>query len=87
VSCAADRTQSVLNDLARRKSEFLDVNQGNKNEMSTILTRTPLSELIGYSSSLRSLASGQANFTMDLDGYDSTVSEQKQQLLQKSGQL
>ncbi len=74
VFCVADRTQFVLDDLARRHSQILDVQQGNRDNlqesMSTIITRTPLAELIGYSSTLRTLTSGQANFTLAIDGYE-----------------
>jgi len=74
VICIADRTQLVLDDLARRHSQILDVQQGNRDSlqesMSTIITRTPLAELIGYSSTLRTLTSGQANFTLAIDGYE-----------------
>ena len=41
--------------------------------MSTVITRTPLSELIGYSSTLRTVTSGQADFTLAIDGYEPTV--------------
>ena len=70
----ADRTNVVLDDLARRHSEIIDVQQGNSNglqeSMSTIITRTPLAELIGYSTALRTLTSGQASFTLSIDGYE-----------------
>ncbi|CAF0810458.1 unnamed protein product [Adineta steineri] len=72
--CVADRTQVVLEDLARRHSQIIDVQQGTsgsvQNSMSTIITRTPLAELIGYSSTLRTLTSGQADFTLAIDGYE-----------------
>ncbi len=73
--CVADRTQVVLDDLARRHSQIIDVQQGNtggglQETMSTIITRTPLAELIGYSSTLRTLTSGQADFTLEIDGYE-----------------
>lgn len=77
VVCVADRTQIVLDDLARRHSQILDVQQGNSSgggslqeSMSTIIARTPLSELIGYSSTLRTLTSGQADFILAIDGYE-----------------
>lgn len=77
VVCAADRTQLVLDDLARRHSQIIDVQQGNPNtvqdSMSTLITRTPLSELIGYSSTLRTLTSGQADFTLAIDGYEPVI--------------
>jgi len=69
----ADRTQIVLDDLARRHSQIIDVQQGNNNSMSTVITRTPLAELIGYSSTLRTLTSGQADFTLAIDGYEPVI--------------
>ncbi|CAF1533801.1 unnamed protein product [Rotaria sp. Silwood1] len=75
VICVADRTQVVLDDLARRHSQIIDVQQGISSgglqeSMSTVITRTPLAELIGYSSTLRTLTSGQADFTLAIDGYE-----------------
>ncbi|CAF3274321.1 unnamed protein product [Rotaria sp. Silwood2] len=74
VICVADRTQIVLDDLARRHSQIIDVQQGIsgglQESMSTLITRTPLAELIGYSSTLRTLTSGQADFTLAIDGYE-----------------
>lgn len=40
--------------------------------MSKLITRTPLAELIGYSSMLRTLTSGQADFTLSIAGYEPT---------------
>lgn len=64
----------MLDDLARRHSQIIDVQQGinggSLESMSTVVTRTPLAELIGYSSALRTLTSGQADFTLAIDGYE-----------------
>ncbi|CAF4397957.1 unnamed protein product, partial [Rotaria sordida] len=58
----------------RRHSQIIDVQQGIsgglQESMSNIITRTPLAELIGYSSTLRTLTSGQADFTFAIDGYE-----------------
>ena len=62
-----------MDDLARRHSQIIDVRQGSQDSMSTVITRTPLSELIGYSSTLRTVTSGQAYFTLAIDGYEPTV--------------
>ncbi|CAF4703311.1 unnamed protein product, partial [Rotaria socialis] len=74
VVCVADRTQVVLDDLARRHSQIIDVQQGIRDDlqesMNTVVTRTPLAELIGYSSTLRTITSGQADFTLAIDGYE-----------------
>jgi elongation factor G len=52
----------------------MDVQQGNADDgqqtMSTIVTRTPLANLIGYSSTLRTITSGQGDFTLAIDGYE-----------------
>ena len=72
--CAADRTQLVLDDLAKRHSQIIDVQHGilgdAQSSMSVVITRTPLSQLIGYSSTLRTLTSGQADFTLAIAGYE-----------------
>jgi len=68
----------VLDDLHRRRFslQFLDERHGNK----VILGTAPLSELMGYSTALRTVSSGMGTFSMQFDHYqlvNNPMEEQK----------
>ncbi|KAL4238997.1 G elongation factor [Mactra antiquata] len=54
-------------DILRRRGEILHVSSINNERIISCLA--PLAELVGYSSNLRSLSSGTASFTMELNNY------------------
>ncbi|CAH0594497.1 unnamed protein product [Chrysodeixis includens] len=62
VLCPDTHSARVLADLARRRAQIQDIHVRHNNKVIQCLA--PLSELLGYSSSLRSLSSGLAAFTM-----------------------
>ena len=56
----------VLSDLTvKRRAIIQDVANVNNGEFSAILGHVPLSTMLGYASSIRSLSQGQGNFTME----------------------
>ncbi|XP_018570990.1 ribosome-releasing factor 2, mitochondrial [Anoplophora glabripennis] len=57
----------VLADLSRRRSVIKDVTMRGKSK--AVLADTPLSELLGYATVLRTLTSGMATFTMEFNQY------------------
>ncbi|XP_075983311.1 mitochondrial ribosome recycling factor 2 [Anticarsia gemmatalis] len=57
----------VLADLARRRTIIQHIHVRHQNKVIDCLA--PLSELLGYSSTLRSLSSGLATFTMEFHSY------------------
>ncbi|XP_047994205.1 ribosome-releasing factor 2, mitochondrial [Leguminivora glycinivorella] len=63
VVCPESHSARVMADLTRRRAEILHVHMRHRNKV--IDSITPLSELLGYSSTLRSLSSGLASFTME----------------------
>ncbi|XP_073950110.1 ribosome-releasing factor 2, mitochondrial-like isoform X1 [Choristoneura fumiferana] len=63
VVCPESHSARVLADLTRRRADILAINIRARNKV--IDSITPLSELLGYSSTLRSLSSGLASFTME----------------------
>ena len=67
---------SVLKDLSQRHSQILDVQV--KADFRVVLALTPLSQLMGYSTTLRTLTSGTASFSMELSHYH-PMNEQHQQ--------
>ncbi|XP_035230319.1 ribosome-releasing factor 2, mitochondrial-like [Stegodyphus dumicola] len=57
----------VLNDLSQKRSQILNMEL--RHDVEIIQSRTPLSELRGYSTHLRALTSGMCSFTMEFDSY------------------
>lgn len=60
-------THAVKVDIAKRRGVVQDIEI--QNESNIVRTLTPLAELVGYSTALRSMTSGTATFTMELDHY------------------
>ncbi|XP_052756436.1 ribosome-releasing factor 2, mitochondrial isoform X2 [Galleria mellonella] len=67
VSCPESHSARVLADLARRRAALHHVQLRHQNKI--IDSLTPLSELLGYSTTLRSLSSGLATFTMEFHSH------------------
>lgn len=68
VDLPASYVGDVLSDLTvKRRAIIQDVANINANngDFSTILGHVPLSSMLGYASSIRSLSQGQGNFTME----------------------
>ncbi|XP_045776474.1 ribosome-releasing factor 2, mitochondrial [Maniola jurtina] len=61
--CPESHSSRLLADLARRRADIQHIHLRHKNKVVECLA--PLSELLGYSSTLRSLSSGLASFTME----------------------
>nr|XP_023027681.1 ribosome-releasing factor 2, mitochondrial-like [Leptinotarsa decemlineata] len=57
----------VLADLSRRRATIRDV--GMRKNTKVVLTEAPLSELMGYSTVLRTVSSGTASFSMEFNSY------------------
>ena len=75
----------TLNDIASsRRGIVLDTKKDILGEKNIISAKIPLVELIGYSTSLRSLSKGEASFQMSFDSYRPLDSESLAQL-QSSG--
>jgi len=71
----------VQNDIIWRRGEVHDeVHMG---RTVTLHATAPLAALVGYSSSLRSLTSGNAAFSMHLDHYAPVTLDEQQNILNK----
>ncbi len=71
----------TLNDIASsRRGIVLDTKKDILGEKNQISAKIPLVELIGYSTSLRSLSKGEASFQMSFDSYRPLDSEGLAQL-------
>ncbi|KAF9412423.1 hypothetical protein HW555_009092 [Spodoptera exigua] len=77
VVCPESHSARVLADLARRRTQIQHIHVRHQNKVVECLA--PLSELLGYSTSLRSLSSGLATFTMEFHSHSqmSPIDEEK----------
>ena len=68
---------TVLSDLGKRRSQIFEVQP--KQDSRIIIAKTPLSELVGYSTTLRTITSGTATVSLQLAGYEqmSPIEQQK----------
>nr|XP_049704652.1 ribosome-releasing factor 2, mitochondrial [Helicoverpa armigera] len=67
VVCPESHSSRVMADLARRRTQIQHIHVRHQNKVIECLA--PLSELLGYSSTLRSLSSGLATFSMEFHSY------------------
>ncbi|XP_077592826.1 ribosome-releasing factor 2, mitochondrial [Stigmatopora nigra] len=70
----------VLGDLAQRRGTVRDIQSRHDNKL--LLASVPLAETRGYSTTLRTLTSGKATFSLELDTYEA-MNTQEQNILVK----
>uniref|UniRef100_A0A3B4AU62 Tr-type G domain-containing protein n=1 Tax=Periophthalmus magnuspinnatus TaxID=409849 RepID=A0A3B4AU62_9GOBI len=82
VTVGEDYLSSVLGDLAQRRGTVRDIQSRHNNKV--LLATVPLAEMMlqGYSTILRSLTSGTATFSLELDSYEA-MNPQDQNILLK----
>merc|ERR1712043_9596 len=81
ISTEDDRMGAILGDLSKRRSQITDI--GAVQDTKTIIARTPLSQMVGYSTTLRTLTSGTANFTMDISDYEQVDPAEQERIFLK----
>ncbi|HZZ99428.1 MAG TPA: elongation factor G, partial [Candidatus Paceibacterota bacterium] len=69
-------------DLASRRGQILSIADRGSLGLKVIDARVPLSEMFGYSTSLRSLTEGRGNYTMEFDHYEPTPANITQQVIE-----
>lgn len=72
---------SIISDLSLRRSQIGDTQS--KAELRVIHALTPLSELVNYSTYIRTLTSGTASFTMEFDSYRLMSDSDRNKAIQK----
>ncbi|XP_059213716.1 ribosome-releasing factor 2, mitochondrial isoform X2 [Centropristis striata] len=80
VTVGEERLSSVLGDLAQRRGTVQDIQS--RQDDKVLLATVPLAEMMGYSTILRTLTSGNATFSLELDTYE-TMNPQDQNTLVK----
>ncbi|KAJ2731414.1 Ribosome-releasing factor 2, mitochondrial [Coemansia sp. BCRC 34962] len=91
ILCPESHIGSVLSDLnGVRKGRVLSLddsdaeNLDSTNATKVLVAEVPLSTMVGYSSSLRSLTAGSATFTMEVVGFGVMAAQQQQLVLKES---
>ncbi|XP_041816101.1 ribosome-releasing factor 2, mitochondrial [Chelmon rostratus] len=76
---------SVLGDLAQRRGTVRDIQSRHDNKV--LLATAPLAEMMGYSTILRTLTSGNATFSLELDTYEAMNPQDQNVLLKRMSGL
>ncbi|KAJ2872441.1 Ribosome-releasing factor 2, mitochondrial [Coemansia aciculifera] len=91
ILCPESHIGSVLSDLnGARKGRVLSLDDSDAecldstNATKVLVAEVPLSTMVGYSSSLRSLTAGSATFTMEVTGFGPMAAQQQQLVLKES---
>ncbi|XP_010754176.2 ribosome-releasing factor 2, mitochondrial [Larimichthys crocea] len=81
VTVGEEHLSSVLGDLAQRRGTVRDIQSRHDNKV--LLAAVPLAETMGYSTVLRTLTSGNATFSLELDTYETMNPQDQNTLLKK----
>jgi elongation factor G len=71
----------ILGDLSRRRGTILS--QNSQKTVVIVESEVPLSEMFGYSTTLRSLSSGRANFTMEPSHFERVPTKMQEEIIKK----
>ncbi|KAM7368745.1 hypothetical protein PAMP_013054 [Pampus punctatissimus] len=85
VTVGEEHLGSVLGDLAQRRGTVRDVQS--RHDDKVLLATVPLAETMGYSTMLRTLTSGNATFSLELDTYEAMNTQDQNTLLQRMSGL
>ncbi|XP_071384232.1 ribosome-releasing factor 2, mitochondrial isoform X2 [Centroberyx affinis] len=81
VTVGEEHLSSVLGDLAQRRGAVRDIQSRHDNKV--LIAIVPLAEMMGYSTILRTLTSGNATFSLELDTYEAMNPQDQSTLLKR----
>ncbi|PWA26432.1 hypothetical protein CCH79_00001113 [Gambusia affinis] len=81
VTVGEEHLSSVLGDLAQRRGTVREIQSRHDNKV--LLATVPLAEMMGYSTVLRTVTSGNATFSMELDAYEAMNPHDQSALLKR----
>ncbi|XP_022048774.1 ribosome-releasing factor 2, mitochondrial [Acanthochromis polyacanthus] len=85
VTVGEEHLSSVLGDLAQRRGTVRDIQSRHDNKV--LLATVPLAEMMGYSTVLRTVTSGNATFSLELDAYEAMNLQEQSTLLKRMAGL
>ncbi|KAM9735718.1 ribosome-releasing factor 2, mitochondrial isoform 2-T2 [Menidia menidia] len=81
VTLGEEHVSSVLGDLAQRRGTVRDIQS--RHDSKVLLATVPLAEMMGYSTVLRTVTSGNATFSLELDAYEAMNPQDQHTLLKR----
>lgn len=81
VTVGEEHLSAVLGDLAQRRGTIQDIQS--RHDSKVLIANVPLAEMMGYSTILRTLTSGNATFSLELDVYDAMNPQDQNVLLKR----
>ncbi|XP_071768137.1 ribosome-releasing factor 2, mitochondrial [Centroberyx gerrardi] len=81
VTVGEEHLSCVLGDLAQRRGAVRDIQSRHDNKV--LIATVPLAEMMGYSTILRTLTSGNATFSLELDTYEAMNPQDQSTLLKR----
>ncbi|XP_024155532.1 ribosome-releasing factor 2, mitochondrial isoform X2 [Oryzias melastigma] len=81
VTVGEEHLGAVLGDLAQRRGVVRDIQS--RHDDKVLLASAPLAEMMGYSTALRTLTSGNATFSLELDAYEPMSTQDQNSLLRR----
>ncbi|XP_030642210.1 ribosome-releasing factor 2, mitochondrial [Chanos chanos] len=85
VTVGEEHLSTVLADLAQRRGAVRDIQSRHDNKV--LIATVPLAEMMGYSTVLRTLTSGNATFSLQLSSYEAMNPQDQNALLNKMAGL
>ncbi|ROI16640.1 Ribosome-releasing factor 2, mitochondrial [Anabarilius grahami] len=85
VTVGEEHLSPVLADLAQRRGTICDIQSRQENKV--LMATVPLAEIMGYSTVLRTLTSGNATFSLELSSYEPMNTQDQNTLLNKMAGL
>ncbi|MBM3191182.1 MAG: elongation factor G, partial [Chlamydiae bacterium] len=81
VTTPEDFLGDILGDISRRRGKI--ISQKNQKNIVIVDAEVPLSEMFGYSTTLRSLSSGRANYTMEPGHFERVPAKMQEEIMKK----
>lgn len=81
VSTPEDFLGDILGDISRRRGKIMS--QKTQKVLAIVESEVPLSEMFGYSTTLRSLSSGRANYTMEPGHFERVPAKLQEEIMKK----
>uniref|UniRef100_A0A3P9JLZ7 Ribosome-releasing factor 2, mitochondrial n=2 Tax=Oryzias latipes TaxID=8090 RepID=A0A3P9JLZ7_ORYLA len=85
VTVGEEHLSAVLGDVAQRRGVVRDIQS--RHDSKVLLASAPLAEMMGYSTALRTLTSGNATFSLELAAYKAMNSQDQNNLLRRAAGL
>jgi len=83
VSTPEEYQGDIIGDLNRRRGKILQIDS--KGNLCIVKSETPLAEMFGYSTDMRSLSSGRASFSMEPSHFEQVPQKIVDQIVEQRG--